>query len=70
MDRNTRIRGGSSLWAEDSPASTIITNEFFGAPKQLWIKVSGVWRRCVAWIKVSGVWKEATLYFKQSGNWD
>lgn len=34
-----------------------------------WLKVSGVWKKCVTWIKVSGVWKIATPRIKVGGTW-
>ena len=64
--------GHLNVWIDNSPASVILNNEFFGAPastNKLWIKVSGVWKECVTWIKVAGVWKEAEPKTKVAGIW-
>lgn len=83
MDRTSRIRGGSVLWDDQSPASTVINNDFFGqsvSGNTLWLKVAGVWKACTTWIKVAGVWKtciphrltgatEVALTFGSLVNW-
>jgi hypothetical protein len=74
MDRYSNIRGGSALWSDESLASTIINNEFFGTstpgPASIFfVKVAGVWKQAVAWIKVSGVWKTATPKININNIW-
>ena len=66
------LKGGRLVWNNNSPASTILNNEFFEtetAKNKFWIKISGVWKECVTWIKVSGIWKQATPKIKITGNW-
>lgn len=69
MDRYTRFRGGDQIWSNKTPASNIVNKEFWGASNYFWIKVSGVWKRCITWIKVSGIWKQAIPNIKITGNW-
>ena len=57
MDKYTIIRGGNPIWIENSNASVIVNKEFWGSENSFWIKVSGVWKKCISYIKVSGVWK-------------
>lgn len=73
MDRlRTRITGGSALWDDESPASIVQNNDFFGTASslsKLWIKVSGLWKECITWIKVGGLWKTAQPNIKVAGVW-
>mgnify|MGYP003436078140 CR=1 FL=1 len=57
MDKYTRFRGGNPIWIENSNASVIVKKEVWGSENSFWIKVSGVWKKCISYIKVSGVWK-------------
>ena len=73
MDRYTRYRGGSVIWADSSNASVIINNDFFGAPTPVhgntfYIKVSGVWKPGEAFVK-AGTWKTATAMIKNNNTW-
>ena len=69
MDRYSRFRGGGTIWSNGSVASNIVNTEFWGNRNSFWIKVSGVWKKCITWIKVAGVWKQATPKIKITGNW-
>jgi hypothetical protein len=73
MDRYSNVRGGSSLWLDESIASKIINQDFFGGqtPSQLifFVKVAGVWKQSLAWIKVAGVWKIAFPKINKNNIW-
>lgn len=69
MDRYTRFRGGSDIWSNTSTSSMLINKDFFGSQNYFWIKISGVWKKCITWIKVSGVWRQATPKIKVTGIW-
>jgi hypothetical protein len=74
MDRYSKIRGGSSLWVDESIGSTIINQDFFGsvAPGTasiIFIKVAGVWKQAVSWINVLGTWKTATPKINNNNIW-
>jgi hypothetical protein len=74
MDRYTKIRGGSSLWVDNSIASSIINEDFFGsvvpgASSVFFVKVAGVWKQAIVWIKVGGIWKQATPKVNVNNLW-